>query len=186
MGSAVQRVAVAMKLLTPLKGFKKLQFVCLQTQWVFCSMKPSAWGLFGVSGGFWFFEIFFPRFFPPRFGESLGTFWAKKSFRENPVSNGFDFFVYCLPQEKRISLFFWSSNFRRFETCCHFFLRNLTCILYTNKWGLGKGISFHGNFGYSTSENWRVYKYILIYVPNHQWLVARSQLEGSECQTSWL
>lgn len=69
-------------------------------------MKPSAWGLFGVSGGFWFFETFFPRFFPPRFGESLGTFWAKKSFRENPTSNGFVFFVYCLPQEKRTSLFF--------------------------------------------------------------------------------
>ena len=80
--------------------------VCVSANSMFsCSMKPSAWGLFGVSGGFWFFEISFPRFFRPRFGESLGTFWAKRSFRENPTSNGFVFFVYCLPQEKGTRLF---------------------------------------------------------------------------------
>ena len=129
MGSAFQRVAVAMKLLTPLKGFKQLQlqFVCLQTQCFLVRWNHRPGAFLAFQEGFGFLKYLFLVFFAPGLVKVLERSGPKDHFVK--IQPPMDLFFLCTVSPKRKAhAFFWSSNFRRFETCCHFFLRNLTCI----------------------------------------------------------
>lgn len=111
--------------------------------------------------GFGFLKHFFLVFFPPGLVKVLERSGPKNHFVK--IQPPMDLFFLCTVSPKRnAQAFSLVIKFQKIWNMLSFFPQKFN--MYTNKWGLGKGVSFHGNLGYSTSENWRVYKYnIYIY-----------------------
>lgn len=113
--------------------------------------------------GFGFLKHFFLVFFPPGLVKVLERSGPKNHFVK--IQPPMDLFFLCTVSPKRnAQAFSLVIKFQKIWNMLSFFPQKFN--MYTNKWGLGKGVSFHGNLGYSTSENWRVYKYN-IYI--HWW-----------------
>ena len=81
--------------------FERIQTVtvCVSANSMFfCSMKPSAWGFLAFQEGFGFLKYLFLVFVAPGLVKVLERSGPKKSFRENPTSNGFDFLCTVSPK----------------------------------------------------------------------------------------